>query len=235
MNETVEAIAQAIFKELFPYSLGDSLPKGWRVGKIGDLCEVALGGAWGEESSFSGAVEVVCLRGVDLEHLRKNGFADAPRRWVRASVVPQRRLDDCDVLVAGSGAGPTGRPLWAAPELNSVFSSPVIYSNFCKRLRCRNSSAAVFIDRCLYSMRESGEIWEYVNGTSIPNLDANALLKSKRIVIPPESVLEAYASIAKIIFQRLYSGESRTIASVRDALLPKLLSGEVRAHSKTNS
>jgi len=209
MNEALEAIARAIFKswfvdfdpvrvkaegrcpclpkpiaDLFPDAFEDSelgeIPAGWGMGVIGDLCEVAIGGDWGEDAPFDGGVEVYCLRGVDLEHLRFSGYADAPRRWVKGTSVVRRRLDESDVLVAGSGVGPTGRPLWAAPEIKALFVLPVIYSNFCKRLHCESAAVAIYLDRWLQVLRESGEIWEYVNGTSVPNLDANALLNGSR-------------------------------------------------------
>jgi len=77
-------------------------------------------------------------------------------------------------------------------------------------------------------MRESGEIWEYVTGTSVPNLDVNSLLRMKEIPIPPANLLERYLYFYRPITKRLYSNESRTLAALRDALLPKLISGELR-------
>lgn len=227
-NQTLEALAQALFRSWFMDPTQDGPPEGWRQGTLGDLCEIAIGGDWGEDKPFDGSTETVCLRGVDLEHLRETGHAEAPRRWVRSRSMSQRRLDERDVLVAASGAGPTGRPLWTFAELERVFGLPVIYSNFCKRLRCHSPSAAVYVDRLLHVMRESGEIWEYVNGTSIPNLDAKSLLRSKVVLIPPSELLERFYDFYHPIARRLYTGESGTLAAIRDTLLPKLLSGELR-------
>jgi len=235
MNETLEALAQSLFKSWFVDATQEGLPKGWCEGTLGDLCEIAIGGDWGEDKPFDGSIETVCLRGVDLEHLRYGGHAEAPRRWVKTISLSQRRLDERDVLVAASGAGPTGRPLWAFFQLEQVFGLPVIYSNFCKRLRCQSPAAAVYVDRLLHIMRESGEIWEYVNGTSIPNLDAKSLLRSKEVLIPPTELLERFYEFYHPIAKRLYSGESRTLAALRDALLPKLLSGEIRVRNADKS
>jgi len=262
MNMTLGAMAQAIFKswfvdfdpvrakaeghdaglprpiaDLFPDSFEDSnlgeIPAGWDARQLGTMCDIAIGGDWGEDDPFEGAVQVICLRGVDLEALRKSGYAEAPRRWVKETSAEQRRLDERDVLLAGSGAGPTGRPLWACPKLERLFQLPVIYSNFCKRLRARSAPHAVYLDRWLYSMRESGEIWEYVSGTSVPNLDVKALLNRKVIVVPPEAMIEAYYGFMGPVFERLYSDESRTLAALRDTLLPKLISGELRVKDPT--
>jgi type I restriction enzyme S subunit len=225
MNETLEAIAKAEFRRMKEEG-------GGRDVALGEICEVAIGGDWGEDNSFESAVEVICLRGVDLEHLRQTGYADAPRRWVKQSSAAQRHLDERDVLIAASGLGPTGRPLWACAELEKVFGLPVIYSNFCKRLRCESPAIAVFVDCHLHEMRESGEIWEYVNGTSIPNLDAKGLLSGHRLIIPSQAALNRFYDFIQPIVQKLYSEESRTLAALRDALLPKLLSGAVRVRQK---
>lgn len=256
MNETLEAMALSLFKSwfidfdpvhakaegrnlglptditaLFPDSFQDSqlgeIPKGWTATPIGRVAEITIGGDWGEDTAFAGAIEAVCLRGVDLEHLRKGGWADAPHRWFTLSSINRRSSCSRDVLIAGSGAGPTGRSLWTAPELDHVWRSPVVYSNFCKRLRCTSEGLAVYLDRTLSIMRDSGEIWDYVNGTSVPNLDAGALLSGKMIVLPDAAILDEFAKLVKKESARLFSPESRTMAALRDTLLPKLLSGEL--------
>lgn len=77
-------------------------------------------------------------------------------------------------------------------------------------------------------MRQNDEIWEYVNGTSIPNLDSDSLLNQYEILIPPEKILNAYYEFVKPIYSKLYNQQSRTLAALRDALLPRLMSGEIR-------
>jgi type I restriction enzyme S subunit len=256
MNETLEAMARAIFKswfvdfdpvrakaegrdpglpkrlaDLFPTRVVDSdlgeIPQGWEVGTLGTLGEVAIGGDWGEDEAFPGAIEATCLRGVDLEHLRRDGHASAPRRWFKRTSLERRAMNERDVLVAGSGAGPTGRPLWMCAGLLRALG-PCVYSNFCKRLRCGSAARAVYLDDWLNEMRESGEIWEHVNGTSVPNLDAKSLLAGKQVPIPPTRVLDGYHEFVSPIWQKKYAGEGDTLADVRDWLLPKLLSGEIR-------
>jgi len=216
---------------LFPTRLVNSplgeVPEGWRVGTLGSLGTLTIGGDWGEDEPFAGAVQALCLRGVDLEHLRQTGHATPPRRWLKPMSIERRQMDDRDVLVAGSGAGPTGRPLWVCPSLLTT-ETPTIYSNFCKRIRCNSAAVAVYLDAWLHKMRESGEIWEFVNGTSVPNLDANSLLAGKMIVIPPAALLNKYYDLVRPIWDSLFLGENRTLAALRDTLLPKLISGELR-------
>jgi type I restriction enzyme S subunit len=257
MNRTLEAMARALFKSwfvdfdpvlakvegqpsnlppdldaLFPDSFEDSelgeIPAGWKVGSFSDICEPTIGGDWGKDEVFSGAVETICLRGVDLERLRNGGWSDAPKRFIKENSLVRRQLTECDILVAASGVGPLGRSLWAAPALQSVYGQPVVYSNFCKRFRAKSPAIAVFIDRVLLNMRESEEIWKYASGTSIPNLNQDALLTMHPIVIPFVQIMERFYELVKPNYDKLFNLETLTLAAIRDTLLPKLLSGEIR-------
>ena len=77
-------------------------------------------------------------------------------------------------------------------------------------------------------MRLSGEIWEHVNGTSVPNLDAGSLLDGKAVPMPSNQVLDRFSEFILPICQRSYAGENNALVSLREALLPKLISGELR-------
>jgi type I restriction enzyme M protein len=55
-------------------------------------------------------------------------------------------------------------------------------------------------------------------------------LKRLKTIFPPDDILQKFNRVAEPLFQKFYSNlhESRTLATLRDALLPKLLSGELR-------
>lgn len=65
--------------------------------------------------------------------------------------------------------------------------------------------------------------------SAVPGLNRNFVYSNLQ-VIPPPALLEAFDRTAKVIFDRRYRNEceSRTLAAIRDALLPKLISGEIR-------
>lgn len=219
-----------LFPDAFDESELGRIPKGWQVSSIGNICSVTIGGLWGKDTSEStDLIPAISLRGVDLEHLREFGYAtDAPVRWVKSSAMDKRRLSPNEVLIASSGAGPCGRALWAGAGFESLYELPVIFSNFVKRLDCGSTSMAIYIDRILAEMRESKEIWNYINGTSIPNLDDKLLLATKKIVIPPNAILDAFADFASTIYARLYSQQAQALTNLRDTLLPRLISGQLR-------
>jgi len=256
INETLEAMVRSTYKDWFvdfgptrakmegrePYLAADlwalfpnrlneeGIPEGWEEHELGFLGEVTIGGLWGEDtSSAENDTEFVCLRGVDLQHLREGGYASkAPRRFGKARAIENRLPGPCDVLIASSGAGPCGRPLWIGKKDYFSASPPIIYSNFVKRISCLTPAHACFLDRILYEMRLSGEISAFIVGTSVPNLNDKSLLSTKRIIIPPEQILNEFLSIANLVQEALFDDENQILAETRDLLLPKLMSGEIR-------
>lgn len=65
--------------------------------------------------------------------------------------------------------------------------------------------------------------------SAVPGLNRNIAYMSKQVV-PPNQLIEQFEKHGCRLFARSYQceEESRTLAAVRDTLLPKLLSGEVR-------
>ena len=67
------------------------------------------------------------------------------------------------------------------------------------------------------------------------NLDLKGLLSSVQVVIPSGEILDQFKAFTDIVNAKLYSAESRILAALRDALLPKLLSGELRVKEAETS
>lgn len=228
--EGMDETTAAFFPDSFEESELGLVPSGWKVKALGELCTVTIGGLWGKDTKEDAAlVPAISLRGVDLENLRSLGFAkDAPIRWVKPAAMEKRRITENEVLVASSGAGPCGRPLWAGTAFETLYGMPVIFSNFVKRLDCGTASTAIYVDRLLADMRKSKEIWNYINGTSIPNLDDKLLLTTKKVVLPSDEILLVFEEIVRVIYLKLYSKKAHTLATLRDTLLPRLISGQLR-------
>jgi len=257
MSETLEAMARALFKswfvdfdpvrakaegrdpglpkhivDLFPDSFEDSelgeIPKGWGAGPLSTMAELMIGGDWGRDTAESDNVPVRCLRGVDVDRIRKSGWSDAPIRCIKKKSFEKRAPAITDILVEGSGE--CGRAI-AFEHLDQLFDEPVLYSNFCKRLRCSSPAFAYYVEFVLNNLVRTAEMKNFVTGTAMPNLDHKGLLTGLWVVRPPSRIVDAFASFASASRKRLYSEESRTLAALRDTLLPKLISGELRVPS----
>jgi len=219
--------------DLFPDRLVDSklgeIPEGWEIGTVGEIATQAIGGLWGNDTPSAGLVPCICLRGCDMEDLRMVGHAsEAPTRYIKEKLIDTRLPTEADVLIAASGAGPCGRPLWCSSQLHELFEHPVVYSNFVKRFTTQSSAHALYLDRLLMGKFVDRSITDYINGTSVPNLDATGLLAGHTILIPPIDILELFKRLCEPIYVKLYSKENVDLAQLRDNLLPKLISGELR-------
>ena len=173
MNETLEGIARAIFKswfvdfdpvrakaegrdtglpkhiaDLFPDSFVDSelgeIPKGWETGVFDQLIDVVLGGDWGgDEQTAEKTESACCIRGADIPDLQIGGTGKMPVRFLKASSIEKRRLNDGDLVVEISGGSPTqstGRPVLISQRLIGRLQMPLVCSNFCRLGKTENSS-----------------------------------------------------------------------------------------------
>ncbi|WP_194260742.1 restriction endonuclease subunit S [Gluconobacter vitians] len=256
-NETLEAMARALFRdwfvdfgptrakmvgqtpylapeiwELFPDRLDDEgKPEGWHYRTLGTLCERMIGGLWGEEEKTpKSSSEFICLRGVDLQHLKETGMCPhAPKRWGNINAIQKRLIQPNEFLIASSGAGPCGRSLWLGKYTQNIaISTPVIFSNFVKKFTTSEESIACYIEFIISNMHRSGEIQSFINGTSVPNLDDDALLKTHTILDPGIEIIRKFFEFIVSVLDTKMSKESRSLAQLRDLLLPKLMSGEIR-------
>jgi type I restriction enzyme, S subunit len=258
MNETLEAMARVLFKswfvdfdpvrakaegrelglpkpiaDLFPDSFEDSelgeIPRGWGVGPLGRFFEVGLGGAWGEDvASDRATLSVHCLRGIDCHELAEGRVPDVPMRWLSPKQVADRQLSDGTVLVEGSGSFCGRSMIWNGAYAR-LMPEPVSYSNFCKRLDpvCSPSQAVI----CWMQIRQAyrdGFLQSFRTGTAFPNFDLNGALGNLIVAVPPDHLADAYGRLFKPSQRIDLMLQSRTLAALRDALLRKLLSGDLR-------
>lgn len=137
INETLEAMARALFKswfvdfdpvrakaegrdtglpkeiaDLFLDSFEDSelgeVPKGWRVGVLDELTDVVLGGDWGgDEPTPEKTMVTRCIRGADIPDLQAGGLGKMPIRYLKPSSLEKRRLEEGNLVVEISGGSPT--------------------------------------------------------------------------------------------------------------------------------
>lgn len=64
MSRTLDEMAQAIFQAWFVDATGDGLPQGWRMGRVGDLCELVYGATLREHERKGGPFPVYGSNGI---------------------------------------------------------------------------------------------------------------------------------------------------------------------------
>ncbi|MBY0310917.1 MAG: hypothetical protein K2W85_02490, partial [Phycisphaerales bacterium] len=222
----------------WPTRLTDSplgpIPEGWRVALAGELAEFVLGGDWGKDSTSEGELQpAYCIRGADIPSLQAGGRGKMPIRYLEQSSLKKRALRPGDLVVEISGGSPTqstGRPVLVGKPLLGKLAHPLVCSNFCRifRPKANLSTYAYLWLRWLY---EDDVFLQYENGTTgIKNFAFTIFCERQHVLIPPDHVLAAFAGFVDPMFEIIGQNgiQADTLAALRDALLPQLLSGEIR-------
>jgi type I restriction enzyme S subunit len=139
-------------------------------------------------------------------------------------------IESHDVLIYKDG----GRPGEYEPHV-SMFVNGFPFEKCCinehvYRLRANQRLSQEYLYFWLSSDLVFAEMRIKGTGVAIPGLNSTAV-RSLPVLVPPRPVVNAFTRQAAPVITRLIanSRESRTLATLRDTLLPKLLSGKIRA------
>lgn len=239
MNETLEAMARAIFEDwfvdfgptrakmeghepylapdlwaLFPDRLDDEgKPEGWRLGTLIDVAasdsRVVSPSEVGEDTPYIG-----------LEHM--------PRRSIS---LPE--WESAGGVTSNKSAFRTGDFLFGKlrPYFHKVGVAPVdgICSTDIVVLKANLKGWEGFVLFCISSDEFVAFTDQTSTGTKMPRTSWS-IMSRYEVCIPPENLAARFQAIISPMLVRLTRSihESRTLAQTRDLLLPKLMSGEIR-------
>lgn len=225
VSETLEAMAWALFKSWFvdfdPVSDAGELPEGWTIQTIGDLASV-VGGTTPKtdqaEYWVNGTHHWATPK--DLASLRTPVLLDTARR-----------ITDAGLSRIGSGLLPRGTVLMSSRApigYLAVTEVPVAINQGFIAIIPKPGISNLFL---LHWARHSQDvIVRHANGSTFLEI-SKANFRPLPVVTPPLPVLRAFDELAQPLHGRMVAceRESLTLAAVRDTLLPKLISGELRA------
>ena len=250
INHNLEEQAQALYKSWFvdfePFRGGNfvnselgMIPEGWRVGCYNDIISSTVSGDWGKDREVGNYThKVSCIRGCDFADVSSGIRGKTPERFVLEKNFQNKRLLDKDIIVEISGGTPTmstGRICLVSDNLLDKYSGNIVCTNFCRVIRpCSGYSSYVF-----YSWLDkynSRVMFGYENGTSgIKNFQISDFMEKEPVIIPPQTVIAQFQTIVDVyqaVIQR-NGNERMECETVRDALLPKLMSGELKINDLT--
>lgn len=249
-NATLEAIAQALFKSwfvdfdpvrakmegrapdgmdeataaLFPDSFEESelglVPKGWRIAPVGDLVESVGGGTPDtKEAAYWEPAEHCWTTPKDLSGIQ------AP-----VLLATERKLSAQGLAKVSSGLLPAGTLLMSS-------RAPIGYLAIAQIPLAINQGYIAMLPSSqlpplymLFWCRHNMEIIKgRANGSTFMEISKKAFRPIPALV-PPVEVLDAFVSVAGSLFDRLVENErqAQTLATLRDTLLPRLISGQLR-------
>lgn len=246
MNRTLEAMARALFRSwfvdfdpvharaegrapahmdpataaLFPARLGeDGLPEGWRRDPLSTIC-----------AASRASIDPREHKDALFDHFSIPAFdaGDGPVRQPGAEIMSNK-------LVVPNGAilfsrlNPSIPRVWWARTQEDVFAS--VGSTEYLVAQPRRGTASAFLYSLLMSDEFRADVVARVTGTSNSHqrVKPGSVLEID-VVVPIVDVVTAFGDCTQRWFDKVHANleQSRTLAALRDALLPKLMSGELR-------
>lgn len=219
INATLEAMAQALFKHWFvdfgPFQDGPfvetelgPVPEGWKVGHLRDMCRLTMGAS--PKSEFYNDVG----EGLPF-HQGVTDFGDRFPKHRRFCTVTDRLAAQGDVLV--SVRAPVGR-------INVADRQIVIGRGLAAARHIKHcNSFVLYLMKCIFKEEDvigSGTIFNSVSRDDLENI---------KFVVPPEEVVLNFEKRVTNYDEQIAVNhvQNSSLATIRDYLLPKLLSGEI--------
>ena len=140
-------------------------------------------------------------------------------------------------LSGGSPSQSTGRSSVILDQVINSISYPIVCSNFCRVIRLKDEKHSIFVNKLLNYYYSRDEFFQYENGTTgIKNFAFNAFAAHCEIPKNFESKIEEFNTLVDPLYIKKYSNtmESDTLTELRDTLLPKLMSGQIRLNLGKN-
>ena len=226
MNKTLEAMAQALFKNWFvdfePFrgqGMEDSplgpIPKGWRVGILGDIADNQHRGIHPKNIDPSTPY-------IGLEHMPRKCIALS--EWGHAEELESNKFRFKKGEFLFGKLRPYFHKVGVAP-LDGVCSTDILViapkEPACFGFALGHVSSTEFV-----AYTDAGS-----TGTKMPRTNWQDMARYK-IVVPPQPLAESFNEVSCPLVDKIIGNihQSRILAAIRDALLPKLLSGEIRVN-----
>ncbi len=218
-NKTLESMAEALFRQWFVEPCKDGLPEGWREGKLGDIVTVASGSTpktekpeyWNGEYHWTSPRDITNLNGLFLFDT-------------------ERKITQLGLEQIGSGLLPIGSLLMSsrAPIGALAFAEiPVAINQGYAGIVCDKGYSREFV--YLWLKINMDFIQSHGNGSTFQEI-SKSTFRELTLSIPDRQTHKKFCSLISPVFGRMRcnSIQIRTLEKLRDTLLPKLMSGEVR-------
>ena len=239
INKTLENMAQEIFKQWFvdfefPNEDGESykssggemveselglIPKGWEVASLYDIADYINGTSFkkNEVNEFEG-IPIIKIVEIKNGYSKSTSFYNGTTNKAKKYYLRKR-----DILFSWSGNPETSIDIFIWSKEQGILNQhifkvePYDYSKSYIYFLLKNFKS-VFMD--IASNKQT---------TGLGHVTV-ADLKRLKTPIPNEEILSEFIKISDVIIEKIFNNmqEIETLQSLRDSLLPKLLSGEIR-------
>jgi len=216
-NQTLEALAQTLFKEMC-LPKGGELEDGWRVGKISEIGKVITGKTPSSNTPEHFGTKMPFVTPTDFKNYEKiilsafRYLSEEGIKGLKSKVLPKSSVI---VTCIGSDMGKVAInkvECITNQQINSIVSDEI------------------YIDFFYYSLQNKYDLLRNMatGGSTMPMINKSQF-EEIELIIPPGNVLENFKNIVDPLNSQIENNiqENQTLTSIRDSLLPRLMKGEI--------
>ena len=236
-NETLEQMAQGVFREWFvkfnyPNVTGKMveselgvIPEGWRVDTIDNLVELIidyrgktpkkLGMDWSEKGIPALSAKTIKNGKIVRRDAMNLGSEELYHLWMKDELMPK------DILLTSEA--PLGEMYYLIDDKKYILSQRLF------ALRANDKISSEYLYYYLFSRQGQNLLNARASGSTVQGIRQSELRKVE-VLIPDSKTLEKASALFERVFQKINLNENQiqTLQKTRDTLLPKLMSGDVR-------
>jgi len=232
-NKTLEALAQTLFKEWFvkfnfPRTTGEmigselgQIPKGWRVGALGEEFEIKIGRTPPRKESEWFSEIPIGLKWVSIKDMGNSGAYI----FNTSEYITNEAIDKFNIPIIEEGT--------------TILSFKMTVGKLAITTERMLSNEAIAQMSCLSGNLSSEFIYCYLKNLDFNSLGSTSsivtainsrMIKDLKITIPNKDVLNQFDPVVKSIFKKIKNSTSQiqSLEKTRDALLPQLMNGAIR-------
>jgi type I restriction enzyme, S subunit len=246
INKTLESIGQTLFKHWFidfefpneegrPYKSSGGemvdtelgkIPKGWTVGKLGNFIGLERGLSYKGKGLAESGIPMINL-GTMAPH---SGFIYEGLKHYSGKYKDRNLVKPGDLVIANTDIT-QNRVVLGSPAIvpSDLGSDTVLFTHHIYAVRNDSKIPNLFFYQLLQLNEYKNRVKGFATGTTVLALPTDAIL-DLNFVIPKERIMNKYIHFLNVITNKfnLINMENKSLIQIRDALLPKLMSGQIR-------
>lgn len=233
INQNLEAQAQAIFKSWFidfePFQDGEfveselgMIPKGWEVVKLEEVSTVQNGFAFKSKDYISAGCPVIRTLNINNNFVNTENLEYLPIEFYESEKYEKYSLEKFDTLLVMVGAtiGKIGMILD-----NNI---PALQNQNMWRFRpLFDNISPFYIHYQVHKINKEVSGWDSGSARSFYR---KGIFQDAKIALPKKEIMARFHNITSRMFEiiNIKQQQNQKLSQLRDTLLPKLISGEIR-------
>lgn len=232
--EGMDATTAALFPDSFEESEQGLVPEGWRMSTLGAICDANGGaiqtGPFGSQLHASDYVAdgVPVVMPKDISNRRIDAITAARVGREDVQRLARHQLRDGDIVFSRRGDVEKHALIGEAERGWLCGTGCLLVRPGSRR------NVAGFLSRSLDLPNIKKWLTQHAVGATMPNLNTG-ILSAVPVVLPTDEVLTAFDQAISVLDRRISAGNAaaQTLTQLRDTLLPRLISGQLRLPATT--